>query len=304
MRYGNNNNNVSSTITIISNYFFFQGSPANPLRICIGRDSRLSGPALTEAIIAGIQSTKVAIAIDLELCTTPATFYSTLPPPIGLDAHGSLMVTASHLPGDRNGIKFFQRKGGGLSAIDVRDIVEIASTMLENDEISRKDFKNFEISSVSTKTERVPTYLGIYAKTLVRVVREKAGKDTPLRGLKIIVNTGNGAGGFFAQVIEELGAETQGSLYLKPDGNFPNKPSNPEDSRCVEETRLAMQSVDADLGIVFDTDGMGLVSMDGWMDGWDYAFRYLCTHVFIYVRKSTNIHICGIYLFSVTFLLL
>ncbi|CAN1188992.1 algC, partial [Linum perenne] len=72
---------------------------------------------------------------------------------------------------------------------------------------------------------------------------------------QIIVNAGNGSGGFFTwDVLDKLGADTFGSLHLNPDGMFPNHMPNPEDKTAMAVTRSAVLDNSADLGIVFDTD--------------------------------------------------
>ncbi|MCK4881148.1 MAG: phosphomannomutase/phosphoglucomutase, partial [Bacteroidales bacterium] len=79
--------------------------------------------------------------------------------------------------------------------------------------------------------------------------------NRPLQGLKIIVDAGNGAGGFFAgKVLEPLGADTSGSQFLLPDGRFPNHVPNPEDGEAMASICNAVLREKADLGIIFDTD--------------------------------------------------
>jgi phosphomannomutase len=78
---------------------------------------------------------------------------------------------------------------------------------------------------------------------------------TPLKGLKIIVDAGNGAGGFFAdKVLKPLGADISGSQFLNPDGSFPNHVPNPEDKKAMESIKEAVLRNNADFGIIFDTD--------------------------------------------------
>lgn len=73
--------------------------------------------------------------------------------------------------------------------------------------------------------------------------------------LQIVVNAGNGSGGFFTwDVLEKLGADTTGSLNLEPDGMFANHIPNPEDKVAMSLTRSAVLEQGAHLGIVFDTD--------------------------------------------------
>ena len=66
-------------------------------------------------------------------------------------------------------------------------------------------------------------------------IRDATEEEKPLEGFKIIVDAGNGAGGFFAdKVLEVLGADTNGSQFLDPDGTFPNHIPNPEDKEAME----------------------------------------------------------------------
>ena len=79
--------------------------------------------------------------------------------------------------------------------------------------------------------------------------------DEPLKGLHVVVDTGNGAGGFFVEkVLKPLGADTSGSQFLEPDGHFPNHIPNPENKQAMDAIRSAVLANHADLGIIFDTD--------------------------------------------------
>ncbi len=77
----------------------------------------------------------------------------------------------------------------------------------------------------------------------------------PLKGLKIIVDAGNGSGGFFAdKVLIPLGVDISGSQFLEPDGSFPNHIPNPEDKEAMESIKNAVLATQSDFGIIFDTD--------------------------------------------------
>ena len=98
-------------------------------------------------------------------------------------------------------------------------------------------------------------FISVYAKGLCDKIIKATGEQKPLSGLKIIVDAGNGAGGFFAsKVLEPLGADTTGSQFLNPDGNFPNHIPNPEDPDAMDSIRDAVLNSKADLGLIFDTD--------------------------------------------------
>ncbi|MFS8120721.1 MAG: phosphomannomutase/phosphoglucomutase, partial [Microcoleus sp.] len=79
--------------------------------------------------------------------------------------------------------------------------------------------------------------------------------EQPLTGLKIVVDAGNGAGGFYVdKVLKPLGADTTGSQFLEPDGTFPNHVPNPEDKQAMQSICQAVIANKADFGIIFDTD--------------------------------------------------
>ncbi|KFN90025.1 phosphoglucomutase [Tetragenococcus muriaticus PMC-11-5] len=99
--------------------------------------------------------------------------------------------------------------------------------------------------------------LTVYAEDLVGKIRNARQKneDHPLEGFKIIVDAGNGAGGFFTEkVLQPLGADTAGSQFLTPDGNFPNHIPNPDNKEAMQSIQQAVLAKGADLGVIFDTD--------------------------------------------------
>ena len=233
--------------------------PAGDLKIGVGRDSRISGPALADGLIAGILSTGASV-VNCNMATTPAMFMSIVFDQTKYD--GSAMITASHLPYNRNGIKFFDADGG-LEHEDITAILEIASKLPE-------DYVANTVNNAAAKT--VPTFdlLGVYAEYLknkIAAALTSLGKgDKPLTGLHIVVDSGNGASGFFVdKILQPLGADTTGSQFLEPDGMFPNHIPNPENKQAMEAIRSAVLNSKADLGLIFDTDvdRMSAVLSDG-----------------------------------------
>jgi len=218
------------------------GKPARELRISIGRDSRLSGPALRDAAVTGLRAMGCQV-IEVGLASTPAMFMSTVLPGFGYD--GAIMLTASHLPFNRNGLKFFTPEGG----LEKQDITAIL-TLAAGGELA-----------VAAQAGEVLTldFISVYAAYLVENIRKGAADaqdyEHPLQGLRIIVDAGNGAGGFFVdKVLRPLGADTTGSQFLDPDGSFPNHIPNPEDAAAMASIQKAVRDNQADLGIIFDTD--------------------------------------------------
>ena len=221
--------------------------------VAVGHDSRITANSLCEAVVRGITSTGHN-AIVTGLSTTPSMFML-----LKDDArqkqyycHGSIMITASHLPFNRNGLKFFAH-GGGLESTDVKEILELAA--------------NYRFAETAKVGERIDApYIDTYAQSLVEKIRTATGEQTPLAGKKIVVDAGNGAGGFFAdKVLAPLGADTNGSQFLDPDGTFPNHIPNPENAQAMQSICDAVKKANADFGIIFDTDvdRAGAVDKDG-----------------------------------------
>ena len=166
------------------------GKRPGALTVAIGRDSRLTGPALLAACAEGMARTGAQVW-DYGMCTTPAMYMSLLTE--GFKADTSIMVTASHHPYYRNGLKFFLPEGG-VSATDISMILSIAANTAPVDgphpAVQKRDF------------------LPVYKQQLMDRMRRGLDTDVacPLLGLHVVVDAGNGAGGFYADVLESLGA--------------------------------------------------------------------------------------------------
>ena len=216
--------------------------PVPELLISVGRDSRLSGAELMQAVMEGIISLGCQV-YDFAIASTPAMFMSTVTD--GFQCDGAIMLTASHLPFHRNGLKFFTAQGG-LENQDITDILKLAEK------------NEFSISSIIGNITK-HDFISVYAQQFVTKIRESVNHpdhyEQPLRDLKIIVDAGNGAGGFYAsKVLEPLGADITGSQFLDPDGTFPNHVPNPEDKIAMTSICNAVIEQKADFGIIFDTD--------------------------------------------------
>jgi phosphomannomutase len=204
--------------------------------IALGNDVRISTERIKSCTLKAIYDSGCT-AVYTGLCSTPSMFM--LLQDSSWDCDASIMITASHLPFDKNGLKFFTKEGG-LEGSDIQTILEMAD-------------EGAHISGQGKVVER--RFLDDYCKTLVDSVRSSCGQATPLAGKKIIVDAGNGAGGFFVdKVLIPLGADTTGSQYLEPDGTFPNHIPNPEDKGAIASLTAAVIKSKADLGIIFDTD--------------------------------------------------
>ena len=210
---------------------------SNP-RVAIGRDSRITGEALLEACAEGCHQAGAQVEC-YGLCTTPAMYMSLITEGFGCD--GSVMITASHHPYDRNGLKFFTKEGG-IESADLDAILDIACSgaplLGDAGPVVKRDF------------------LPVYCEQLKDRVRKGLDTDIPkpLLGLHVVVDAGNGAGGFYADLLEDLGAWVEGSQFLEPDGMFPNHIPNPENEQAMASVSAAVLQAGADLGVIFDTD--------------------------------------------------
>ena len=227
------------------------GKPASELTICIGHDSRISAGELSDAAATGLHKTG-AKSVYTGLSSTPAMFMSTVLP--GIEADGAMMLTASHLPYNRNGVKLFTA-AGGYEKTDIKALLVEAASLDEKSGRSVGDEIGFDFGTEDC--DRLDL-MSQYAEHLCDIIKDNVKADDyeyPLKGLHIVTDAGNGAGGFFApKVLEALGADTSGSLYLDPDGMFPNHEPNPENKGAMEAIRGAVLESGADLGIIFDTD--------------------------------------------------
>lgn len=216
------------------------------LNIAVGNDVRIS----SDAVYAAVQKAVVESGCNLFYCgvsTTPSMFM--LLKDEGWNCDASIMITASHLPFDRNGLKFFT-PDGGLNGGDIDEIIALAE---KGAALPRR------LGNVVEQS-----YMNDYCRKLVNVVRTGTGKSAPLFGKRIIVDAGNGVGGFFVKkVLQQLGAITDGSINLEPDGNFPAHVPNPEDPKAIQALSDAVLSSKAELGIIFDTDVDRAAIVDG-----------------------------------------
>ena len=215
------------------------GKDCGELKVSVGRDSRISGPAIAGVVTDTLSKSGITV-LDCGLASTPSMFMTT----IDLECDGAVQITASHHPFNRNGLKFFTRDGG-LESEDISALLELAQ-----DGRTPGVIADGKIVSVDYMTD--------YSARLRDIIKKEVNAEDyehPLGGFKIVVDAGNGAGGFYAEkVLAPLGADTEGSRYLEPDGMFPNHVPNPENAEAMKSICEAVLESKADLGVIFDTD--------------------------------------------------
>ncbi len=218
------------------------GKSPQDMKISVGHDSRISADALKQTLIYTMMDAGIKV-FDCGLSSTPAMFMSTIFDEYGCD--GAIMITASHLPFNRNGFKYFSKEGG-LDKSDISKIIELAE-------------RGAAPASTTPGSVEETDLIGVYADYLRTKIKKEVAHpvhpDRPLEGIKIVVDAGNGAGGFFAtRILKPLGADITGSQFLEPDGNFPNHEPNPENKAAMASISKAVLENHADLGLIFDTD--------------------------------------------------
>ncbi len=220
------------------------------IRVSVGYDARHTGSEFAKIIRNVLKEMEIDV-LDCKMSITPSLFMTTIFEDYRADA--AVMITASHLPSYYNGIKFFTTEGG-LEKTDVIELLEMAKKGDCSCEIKLKEAMNIETKKGRATSKNLAED---YSKYLCELIRKEAGNDEkPLKGLKIIIDAGNGAAGFFAdKVIAELGGDSTGSQFLDPDGSFPNHVPNPEAKEAIESIKKAVLDNNADFGIIFDADG-------------------------------------------------
>ena len=205
--------------------------------VSMGRDCRVTSPEFSQAVAKGINSTGIDV-LDIGMVSTPMLYFSLY----NLDVDGGVMITASHNPGEYNGIKLSSGKNSlfGEQIQDIRKIVESG---------------DFESGSGSTNHADVRAE---YIKFLKSNIKIKPG-------LKIAADYGNGMIGIIGpEVFREFGCDIT-ELYETPDGTFPNHHPDPTVEENLAELIETVKSKNLQVGLGFDGDGdrIGVIDENG-----------------------------------------
>ncbi len=206
--------------------------------IVIGRDGRLSGPELSDALIEGLRLAGRDV-IDIGMAPTPVVYFASYQ----LQTGSCVAVTGSHNPPDYNGFKIVLG-GETLAGEAIEDLYfRIVDGLLDQE-------GGGGLQSMDVSTEYV----------------SRIASDVQLeRPLKVVVDAGNGVAGVIGpQVLEAIGAEVV-PLYCDIDGEFPSHHPDPSDPENLRDLIHFVQKFDADLGLAFDGDGdrLGVVTRQG-----------------------------------------
>jgi phosphomannomutase len=205
--------------------------------VAVGRDGRLSGPALSAALIRGLVAAGVQV-IDIGMATTPMLYFAA-----NTACQSGIQVTGSHNPKDYNGFKMV-----------------LAGRAIYGDEIQALR-QMMETETWQLQAGGGVSHLDVLADYTQRIV----GDIRLSRPMKIVVDSGNGIAGASAPgIFRALGCEVI-ELFSEVDGEFPNHHPDPSKPENLQDLMQALKTTGAELGLAFDGDGdrLGIVTKDG-----------------------------------------
>jgi phosphomannomutase / phosphoglucomutase len=208
--------------------------------IVVGRDGRLSGPALQGALMDGLRSTGLKV-IDIGMVPTPVVYFAGHHTGTG----SGISVTGSHNPPDYNGFKIVL--GGETLA----------------DEAIQKLYQRIRDGRFVSGNGVVREMPGILDEYVERIAQDVQIEEP----LKVVVDCGNGVAGVVGpRVLEAIGCQVT-PLYDEVDGHFPNHHPDPSDPHNLEDLIATVKATGADIGLAFDGDGdrLGVVTAEGQM---------------------------------------
>ena len=205
--------------------------------VAVGRDGRLSGPALSAALVRGLVAVGIEV-IDVGMVTTPMLYFAA-----STACSSGIQVTGSHNPRDYNGFKMVMA-GRAIYGEDIQTL----RTMMEAE--------SWLLAPGGTVRN-----LNVLAPYTARIV----GDIKLTRKMKIVVDCGNGIAGASAPAIfRAIGCDVV-ELFSEVDGNFPNHHPDPSKPENLRDLMQALKNSDAELGLAFDGDGdrLGIVTKQG-----------------------------------------
>lgn len=206
-------------------------------RLAVARDCRLSSPRLYDALVKGLTEHGVKV-VDVGIGPTPMLYFAVH----HLGTDGGIMITGSHNPGDENGFKIMKGKKSFFG-----DDIQRTRKTIEDETYCPEKLGSIETRDVTD--------------AYVAVMKE--GFDfSEAKGLKFVLDAGNGAGGPLAlRVFEALGL-TVDPLYCDMDGHFPNHHPDPTVPKNLEALIDRVKSTGAQVGLAFDGDADRLGAVD------------------------------------------
>lgn len=242
------------------------------VKVVIGRDARISGPMISDLVV----STLVGLGIDvvnLGLSTTPTVEVAV---PME-NAHGGIILTASHNPKQWNALKLLNEKGEFISGQDGQDVLAIAAA-------EAYDFADVDSLGVVTHDD---SYMQKHIDAILNLplVDKKAIEAA---NFNIVVDAVNSSGGIFVPaLLKALGVTQVTEMYCEPTGHFPHNPEPlPEH---LTDLSAKIKETGAQVGITVDpdVDRLALVCEDGSMFGEEYTLVAVADYVLTHTPGAT-----------------
>ena len=239
-------------------------NPQKKLTVVIGRDARISGKMISSLVANTLVGLGINV-LDLGLSTTPTVEVAV---PME-NAHGGIILTASHNPKQWNALKLLNEKGEFVNAQDGAEILAFAES---------EDMKFADVDDLGIY-QKNSDYMSKHIDEVLKLdlVNAEAIKEA---GFKVVVDAVNSTGGIIIpELLERLGVECI-KLYCEPNGEFPHNPEPLKEHLTDISERVVSEG--ADLGVVVDpdVDRLALVAEDGSMFGEEYTLvacaDYVC----------------------------
>jgi phosphomannomutase len=242
------------------------------IKVVIGRDARISGQMISDLVVATLVGLGIDV-VNLGLSTTPTVEIAV---PLE-NAHGGIILTASHNPKQWNALKLLNEKGEFISGKDGEEVLAIAAN--EGFDFAEVD----DLGKIITDDSYMHKHIdAILALPLV----DKAAIEAA--DFSVVVDAVNSSGGIFVPVLlEALGVKKITKLYCDPTGEFPHNPEPlPEH---LTDLAAKIKEVGADVGITVDpdVDRLALVCEDGSMFGEEYTLVAVADFVLTHTPGAT-----------------
>ncbi len=225
---------TKQNVEMIAKAYSFFMKKQNASKLIIGRDNRPSSKMFRDSVAKAFTESGFDV-IDIGVVPTPVYYFAIH----HFSAHGGIMVTASHLPQEYNGLKL----SNGLLTLSGKEIQELRK-LAEN--------LNFVEGKGSVEEKNI---LNEYTENIVSQIK-------PEKKLKVVVDCGNGVTGLIApDLFEKIGCDVT-KLYCNLDSSFPNHHPDPVVEENVADLKKKVLEEKADLGIAFDADGDRIGAVD------------------------------------------
>lgn len=245
----------------------------NKLKVILGRDARISGQMVSDLVCGTLAGYGIDV-VNVGLSTTPTVEVAVTQ----LNAHGGIILTASHNPKQWNALKLLNEKGEFISAKDGEMLLEIAE---------KEDFNFAEVNHLGAVTSYPGGYINEHIQSILKLplVDVEAIKNAKF---KIVIDCVNSTGGIsLPPLLKALGVDEVIEMYCEPTGHFPHNPE-PLPEHLTEISDKVVKS-NAHLGIVVDpdVDRLALVCENGDMFGEEYTLVAVADYILSHQKGNT-----------------